>query len=305
MTPSELGYTLGALINEQPTLHLPGLGVFSVVAVEPQFIRNRCAITPPSSKIIFSGTLPDFHAPTRGDRNSPSLKSPDCGSSEPATDATMCASKMNPVAEFYAGEKRIGYADAMQELESLCTSLKEDLQARAFISIPEFGTVRYGLGDDFVFEPSGSLVCNLDNWGLEIIGTSVPVKGAPASKGAADSNSSVNQLSPVQDAHHSASHSHGEGAHHSASHSHSEAGAHHSAGQFHNREMLRNMSRGKIQKGVEPQKPSTGKIVTIAVIAALILFVVSMFIFKETFMPLWEQLLYTPEELQYLKGNSF
>lgn len=44
------------------------------------------------------------------------------------------------------------------------------------------------------------------------------------------------------------------------------------------------------------------KITALVILAALLLFVAAMFIFKDTFMPLWEKLLYTKEELQYIKG---
>lgn len=225
MTLEELGACLQRIINDHSRIILPGMGMLYSKEAAPQFIKNGNALTPPSRKIFFTATA-DSQVPAR----------------EP-----------NPLAQAFAEDNGLDYNQACAELEELCQQARNTLEEQAYISIPEFGTIRYGAGLDFVFEPNHNLEFNIHNWGLDII----CARKMQAGKAVANQS---------------------EGTHNKVT------------------------ENQKADSPKEEDKHRALKITAIVILAALILFVAAMFIFKDTFMPLWERLLYTQEELQYIKG---
>ena len=225
MTLEELGACLQQTINEHDRIILPGMGMLYSKESAPQFIKNGNALTPPSRKIFFTATV----------------------------NSQVSAQEPNPAALYYANENGMEYSQAFAELEELCRQSLNTLEEQAYISIPDFGTIRYGAGLDFVFEPHHDLEFNIQNWGLDII----CARKIQASKAVA-SQSEVphNKVAENQ----------------------------------------------KTNSPEEAEKHRALKITAVVILAAFILFVAAMFIFKDTFMPLWEKLLYTREELQYIKG---
>lgn len=225
MTLEELGACLQQTINEHDRIILPGMGMLYSKESAPQFIKNGNALTPPSRKIFFTATV----------------------------NSQVSAQESNPAALYYAKENSMEYSRAFAELEELCQQSLNTLEEQAYISIPDFGTIRYGAGLDFVFEPHHNLEFNLQNWGLDII----CARKMQADKAVA-SRPVVNRFKAEEEQ--------------------------------------------KADSPKEEDKHRTLKITAVVILAAVILFVAAMFIFKDTFMPLWERLLYTQEELQYIKG---
>lgn len=224
MTLEELGACLQQAINEHDRIILPGMGMLYSKETAPQFIKNGTALVPPSRRIFFTAMA----------------------------DSSIQDSR-NPIALASVKDNETEYSQAYAELEDLCRQLRSTLEEQAYISIPDFGTIRYGTGLDFVFEPHHNLEFNIQNWGLDII----CARKMQAGKAVANQS---------------------EGTHNKVT------------------------ENQKADSPKEEDKHRALKITAIVILAALILFVAAMFIFKDTFMPLWERLLYTQEELQYIKG---
>lgn len=225
MTLEELGACLQQTINEHDRIILPGMGMLYSKESAPQFIKNGNALTPPSRKIFFTAM----------------------------DDSSVQDSQTNPVALAFAKDNETEYNQAYSELEELCRHSFSALEEQAYISIPDFGTIRYGSGLDFVFEPDHNLEFNIQNWGLDIICAKKMQPGKPAV-----------QRTEVQ--------------------------------QYKSSEAMNKGNNGK------DGKHRTLKISALILLAAFLLFIAAMIVFKDTFMPLWEELLYTEEELQYLNS---
>lgn len=224
MTLEELGACLQQTINEHDRIILPGMGMLYSKEAAPQFIKNGNALTPPSRKIFFTA-MADSSIPD----------------------------SQNPVALAFAKDNEMEYGQAFAELKELCRQSQNTLEEQAYISIPDFGTIRYGAGLDFVFEPHHNLEFNLQNWGLDII----CARKIQASKNVVNRPEvPLNKVAENQ----------------------------------------------RTDSSEKADKHRALKITALVILVALLLFVAAMFIFKDTFMPLWEKLLYTKEELQYIKG---
>lgn len=269
MTLEELGACLKQLINDCDRLTLPGFGFLHCQETASQLIKNGSALTPPSSKILFTAAL---------DSNVSKSVSNAAESSSSTVSANYSSSELNPIALLFSKENEIDYNQAYSELENLCCIASDTLEMQAYINIPDFGTIRYGAGLDFVFETHPNLEFNLNNWGLDII-CAKKMQVNPPVKEEGETEEEVKK----------------------------EIGEETEKEEENERlgEQEKQEKQEKPEKKEEQEKHNKRraiKIIVLIMVLAILLFVAAMFIFKDSFMPLWEKLLYTEEELQYLKN---
>lgn len=327
MTLEELGACLKQLINDCDRLTLPGFGFLYCQETASQLIKNGSALTPPSRKIFFTAELDSNVSKSvsnaaESSSNSSKSVSNAAESSSSTVSANYSSSELNPIALLFSKENEIDYNQAYSELENLCCIASDTLEMQAYINIPDFGTIRYGAGLDFVFETHPNLEFNLNNWGLDIIcAKKMQVNPPVKEEGEAEKGTEEEEKEDVkqevneeikkeigEEAEDETGKVTGKGAEEGAEEGTEEEVKIETEKEEENErlgEQEKQEKQEKPEKKEEQEKHNKRraiKIIVLIMVLAILLFVAAMFIFKDSFMPLWEKLLYTEEELQYLKN---
>lgn len=175
------------------------------------------------------------------------------------------------VVKEYAASKGIAQKKAEEEVRSLVKSLKGELLEHSQLSLPEFGKLLFSDNSTFIFEPHPSFDPQAGSFGLE----SLPLRAMPES---------VPEPESVPDPQ-----------------------------QEHLQEVADNEPQveQEAEQGAEadPKKANKRKlplylIIVLSIIGLIVLLVLVVIVFKEELTPLLERILYSKEELQFLRENG-
>lgn len=165
----------------------------------------------------------------------------------------------------YAASKDITSKKAEEEVRSLVMSLKKELLENSHLSFPEFGRLLFSDNSTFTFEPHPSLETQAESFGLE----SLPLRAMPEPESDLESEQ---EPEPIQ-------------------------------------ENLQEVADNEPEAEQEPEKANKRKlplslIIVLSIIGLIVLLVLVVVVFKEELTPLLERLLYSKEELQFLRENG-
>lgn len=165
----------------------------------------------------------------------------------------------------YAASKDITSKKAEEEVRSLVMSLKKELLENSHLSFPEFGRLLFSDNSTFTFEPHPSLETQAESFGLE----SLPLKAMPEPESDLESEQ---EPEPIQ-------------------------------------ENLQEVADNEPEAEQEPEMANKRKlplslIIVLSIIGLIVLLVLVVVVFKEELTPLLESILYSKEELQFLRENG-
>lgn len=169
----------------------------------------------------------------------------------------------------YAASKDITSKKAEEEVRSLIMSLKKELLENSNLSFPEFGRLLFSDNSTFTFEPHPSFEPQAESFGLE----SLPLRAMPEPESEQKPEPKQENLQEVADNEPEAEQEAEQGAE------------------------------------VEPEKANKRKlplslIIVLSIIGLIVLLVLVVVVFKEELTPLLERILYSKEELQFLRENG-
>ena len=175
----------------------------------------------------------------------------------------------------YAASKDITSKKAEEEVRSLVMSLKKELLENSHLSFPEFGRLLFSDNSTFTFEPHPSLETQAESFGLE----SLPLRAMPEPESDLEPESEQ-EPEPKQE---------------------------------NLQEVADNEPQveQEAEQGAEaePEKANKRKlplslIIVLSIIGLIVLLVLVVVVFKEELTPLLERILYSKEELQFLRENG-
>ena len=167
----------------------------------------------------------------------------------------------------YAASKDITSKKAEEEVRSLVMSLKKELLENSNLSFPEFGRLLFSDNSTFTFEPHPSFEPQAESFGLE----SLPLRAMPEPESDLEPESEQ-EPEPKQ-------------------------------------ENLQEVADNEPEAEQEPRKINKRKlplslIIVLSIIGLIVLLVLVVVVFKEELTPLLERILYSKEELQFLRENG-
>ena len=173
----------------------------------------------------------------------------------------------------YKAIKRISVERAEDELLSLVKEIKLRLLDAAFVEFPGFGIIRFSEESHFVFEPDPHFDPAAEYYGLEPL----PLKIV------ADSQAEVSVGSDEE----------------------AELGmAPQDEGYTENVSTVVNESVSEVETSTVKRGFPLALSIVLAVVLLFVILVLAVLVFKEDLMPLLERLLYSKEELQFLRENG-
>lgn len=177
----------------------------------------------------------------------------------------------------YAVSKDITSKKAEEEVRSLVMSLKKELLENSHLSFPEFGRLLFSDNSTFTFEPHPSLETQAESFGLE----SLPLRAMPEPESDLEPEpESEQEPEPIQE---------------------------------NLQEVADNEPEAEqeAEQGAEaePEKANKRKlplylIIVLSIVGLIVLLVLVVVVFKEELTPLLERILYSKEELQFLRENG-
>lgn len=167
----------------------------------------------------------------------------------------------------YAASKDITSKKAEEEVRSLVMSLKKELLENSNLSFPEFGRLLFSDNSTFTFEPHPSLETQAESFGLE----SLPLRAMPEPESDLEPESEQ-EPEPKQE----------------------------NLQEVADNEPEAEQEPGKINK----RKLPLSLIIVLSIIGLIVLLVLVVVVFKEELTPLLERILYSKEELQFLRENG-
>ena len=167
----------------------------------------------------------------------------------------------------YAASKDITSKKAEEEVRSLVMSLKKELLENSNLSFPEFGRLLFSDNSTFTFEPHPSFETQAESFGLE----SLPLRAMPEPESDLEPESEQ-EPEPKQE----------------------------NLQEVADNEPEAEQEPGKINK----RKLPLSLIIVLSIIGLIVLLVLVVVVFKEELTPLLERILYSKEELQFLRENG-
>ena len=296
MTVQDLSKIIRELISSnEESIQLPGFGSFIVIDTPSELINDDKAITPPSRKIVFDSSF---------DNNN-----------------TLLAGK-------YAKMKGVSLVSAKNEVATFLSGLKRELVECTELVIPQFGKICFGEKGSFVFQPEPAFDFEADSYCLEII--PLKVRNAVESSVVADDQErnlemaeldielvdeqmeqtgedgiaeivecedaeraeSVEVLKVVEET--------------TEKQQPEEEQPEEEQPEEHKLQELQQPQEQQLQTApVQRQKKNWVLWGLLAAVGVIIVMVVLLFVFREQFMPMLEQLLYSKEELEILHQAGF
>lgn len=214
------------------------------------------------------GTLLMENIPSQIINDGTAITPPCCKIHFDSSEADMDFSESLLVKE-YAASKDITSKKAEEEVRSLVMSLKKELLENSNLSFPEFGRLIFSDNSTFTFEPHPSLETQAESFGLE----SLPLRAMPEPESDLEPESKQENLQEVAD----------------------------------NEPQVEQEAEQGAE--AEPEKANKRKlplylIIVLSIIGLIVLLVLVVIVFKEELTPLLERILYSKEELQFLRENG-
>ncbi len=248
----------------QDTVSVPGMGCFIVKTMPSQLLNDGKTITPPSKILVFESS-----------NNS----TPD-----------------NLLASIYSKMSGVSQSKAAAELAELLRILKKELIDNAIVEFPDFGAIKYGESGNFIFESSDSFDIAACYYSLEPLMVMPKIVNNGASE-VADQNVEEKAEKEVTK---------------NVDNKEKEV-VEKEKKKEEEKVVMEKEKKKEEEKKVEEKKVvmedvkrlSGYRKMIIAVCIVLVVIVVAivvLVIFKDDFMPLWENLLYSEEELEFLRN---
>lgn len=212
------------------------------------------------------GTLLLENIPSQIINDGTAITPPCCKIHFDSSEADMDFSDSQLVKE-YAASKDITSKKAEEEVRSLVMSLKKELLENSHLSFPEFGRLLFSDNSTFTFEPHPSLETQAESFGLE----SLPLRAMPEPESDLEPESEQ-EPEPKQE----------------------------NLQEVADNEPEAEQEPGKINK----RKLPLSLIIVLSIIGLIVLLVLVVVVFKEELTPLLERILYSKEELQFLRENG-